>query len=49
MLKEEIPLAPDMSPKAISLDVSGVTQLKMQIHSSGGDNPVYGVGNPVIY
>lgn len=49
MLKEEISLAPDMSPKAISLNVSGVTQLKMQIHSSGGDNPVYGVGNPVIY
>ncbi len=47
-LKEEIPLAPDMSPKFVSLDISNVVQLKMQVHSSGGDGPVYGVGNPMI-
>lgn len=47
-LKEEIPLAPDMSPKKVSLNVSDVVQLKMQIHASGGDHPIYGVGNPMI-
>lgn len=47
-LKEEIPLSPDMSPHQVSLDVSGVVQLKMQVPASGGDNPEYGVGNPTI-
>ena len=48
VLKEEIPLAPDMSPKDISLDVSGVNQLKLQVYPSGGDGPLYGLGNPMI-
>lgn len=47
-LKEEIPLSPDMSPKPISLDITGVNQLKIQVPASGGDNPEYGIGNPII-
>ncbi len=46
---EEIELAPDMAPKYITLDVSGVTQLKLQIGASGNDHPIYGLGNPVIF
>ena len=48
VLKEEIILAPDMSPKKVIVNVEGVTQLKMQVSSSGNDGPVYGVGNPVL-
>ncbi len=47
-LKEEIPLSPEMLPVMISLDITGVNQLKMQVHSSGGEGPVYGLGNPKI-
>lgn len=47
-LKEEIPLAPDMLPTQINLDITGVKQLKMQVRSSGNDNPIYGLGNPII-
>ena len=48
ILKEEIPLKPDMMPKSVSLDVTGVTQLKMQVHESGLDHPLYGLGNPIL-
>lgn len=47
-LKEEVPLAPDMLPTPINLDITGVKQLKMQVHSSGNDAPIYGLGNPTI-
>ena len=47
-LKAEIPLSPDMSPKFVSIDITDVTQLKLQVPASGGDNPLYGIGNPVI-
>lgn len=47
-LKEEIPLSPDMLPIDVSLDLTGVNQLKLQVPSSGGDHPLYGVGNPKI-
>lgn len=47
-LREEIPLAPDMSPTVVTLDLTGVNQLKMQVPSSGGDAPLYGLGNPKI-
>lgn len=46
--KEEISVTPDMAPKSISLNISGVTQLKMQIRSSGNNGPEYGLGNPMI-
>ena len=46
---EEIALSPDMAPKAISLDVSGVTQLKLQVGVSAGDHPLYGLGNPMLF
>lgn len=49
VLKKEIPLSPDMYPEVVSFDVTGVSQLKLQILDSGGDNPLYGVGNPMIY
>lgn len=48
VLKEEISLAPDMSPKSISLNVSGVVQLKLQVYPSGIDHPLYGLGNPIL-
>lgn len=48
ILKEEIPLAPDMAPQSLSFDVSGVLQLKMQVHSSGNNGPLYGLGNPTL-
>lgn len=47
-LKEEISVTPDMLPKQVSIDISGVSQLKMQVHSSGSDSPLYGLGNPMI-
>ncbi|WP_288440647.1 NPCBM/NEW2 domain-containing protein [uncultured Bifidobacterium sp.] len=47
-LKEEISLAPDMSPKVVNLDLTGVRQLKLQVPASGGNGPVYGIGNPKI-
>lgn len=47
-LKEEIPLSPDMLPVDVSLDLSGVNQLKLQVPSSGSNGPLYGVGNPRI-
>ena len=49
VVKEEIELSPDMAPKSISLDVSDVTQLKLQIGASGGNHPLYGLGNPVLF
>lgn len=47
-LKEEIPLSPDMLPIDVSLDLTGVNQLKLQVPSSGVHGPLYGVGNPKI-
>ena len=47
-LKEEIPLSPDMLPVDVSLDLTGVNQLKLQVPSSGSNGPLYGVGNPKI-
>ncbi len=47
-LTEQIDLAPDMAPKNITLDITGVNQLKIQLYPSGISNPVYGIGNPVI-
>ncbi|MCM1142898.1 MAG: NPCBM/NEW2 domain-containing protein [Muribaculum sp.] len=47
-LIEEISVTPDMLPKPVSLDLSGVSQLKMQVRSSGNNGPLYGLGNPVI-
>lgn len=47
-LKEEISLAPDMFPKQVVLDLTGVKQLKLQVPASGTDNPIYGIGNPII-
>lgn len=47
-LKEEISVTPDMLPKSVSLDLNGVSQLKMQVRSSGNNGPLYGLGNPVI-
>lgn len=47
-LSKEIPLKPDMSPQKIKIDLTGVNQLKLQVPASGGDNPLYGVGNPMI-
>lgn len=48
VLKEEIELAPDMAPKHVSLDITGVGQLKFQVKPSGTEHPLYGVGNPVL-
>lgn len=48
ILHEEIPLSPEMFPEKIELDVTGVNQLKMQVGASGADNPLYGIGNPVL-
>lgn len=47
-LSKEIPLSPDMLPESVTLDVSGVKQMKMQVLASGNDNPFYGVGNPIL-
>lgn len=47
-LKEEISVTPDMLPKSVSLDLDGVSQLKMQVRSSGNNGPLYGLGNPII-
>ncbi len=47
-LKEEISVTPDMLPKPIFLNISGVLQLKMQIRASGYLYPLYGLGNPII-
>lgn len=47
-LMEKISVTPDMLPKPVSLDLSGISQLKMQVRSSGNNGPLYGLGNPVI-
>lgn len=47
-LEKEIELTPDMLPQKVILDVTKVQQLKMQVPSSGGRNPVYGVADPVL-
>lgn len=47
-LREEIPLSPDMMPVDVSLDLTGVNQLKLQVPSSGAAGPLYGVGDPKI-
>lgn len=47
-LKKEISLSPDMYPKKIKLNLTGVKQLKFQVKSSGGNGPLYGIGNPII-
>lgn len=48
ILHKEIPLSPEMYPEKIELDVTGVKQLKMQVGDSGVNNPLYGIGNPVL-
>lgn len=48
ILQKEIPLAPDMFPTQITLDLTGVKQLKLQVPSSGSNGPLYGIGNPII-
>ena len=35
-LSQEIPLKPDMSPKKVTIDLTGVNQLKLQVPASGG-------------
>lgn len=47
-LEKEIPLAPDMIPQKVKLDVTGVKQLKLQVPSSESESPLYGIGNPII-
>ena len=47
-LAQEIPLKPDMSPQKITIDITDVKQLKMQVPSAGGNAPLYGIGNPVL-
>lgn len=47
-LKEEIALAPDMLPKTVTLDLTDVGQLKLQVPASGAADPLYGIGNPKI-
>ena len=47
-LSQEIPLKPDMSPQKVTIDLSGVTQLKLQVLASEAEDPVYGVGNTMI-
>lgn len=48
VLSQEVDVSPDMFPKQVAIDVTGVQQLKFQLPSSGGDNPLYGLGNPVL-
>lgn len=48
VLTEEIPLTCDMSPTPISLNIDGIKQLKMQVITSGYNDPFYGLGNPII-
>ncbi len=48
IFQKEISLKPDMMPQPISLDITGVTQLKMQVSASGLDHPLYGLGNPIL-
>ncbi len=38
-LEKEVELSPDMYPEKVSLNVNGVNQLKIQVLSSGSDNP----------
>ncbi|MBQ6996423.1 MAG: NPCBM/NEW2 domain-containing protein [Lachnospiraceae bacterium] len=48
VLQEEVILNPDMAPKSVSLDVSGVGQLKMQVYPSGNSGPLYGLRNTIL-
>lgn len=47
-LTDEISVTPDMLPKHIILNLEGVKQLKLQVHASGNDGPLYGLGDPII-
>jgi tetratricopeptide (TPR) repeat protein len=47
ILHEEYPLTPDMPPRMISLDVTGVSQLKISFKIEGYDT-FYGCGNPIL-
>ena len=47
-MQEEVILNPDMEPKSVSLDVSGVEQLKMQVYPFGNSGSLYGLGNPIL-
>lgn len=45
---QEILLKPDMLPQNVTLNVTDVMQLKLQVPSSGGSGPLYGIGNPLL-
>jgi len=49
VVTEEIEVSADMAPKQITLDVSGVEQLKFQMGDDRAGEPVYGVGNPILF
>lgn len=48
VVTEEIEVSGDMVPKKITIDLSGVEQLKLQL-SKDLRQPVYGVGNPILF
>lgn len=45
---QEILLKPDMIPQSVTLNVTDVKQLKLQVPSSGAEGPRYGIGNPIL-
>lgn len=47
-LSEEYELSPDMDSQDITLNVTNVKQLKLQVLESRGTNVYYGLGNPII-
>ena len=49
-LYKKIPLSSDMYPQKVSVDVTGVNQLKLLLHSSHGAiyGFWYGIGNPIL-
>lgn len=47
-LYKEVELSPDMFPQEISLDLSGIQQLKFQVLHTYSYEAVYGIGDPVI-
>ena len=47
-MTEEIQLSTDMAVKSVSLNVSGVNQLKIEVVSVGFFQIEYGIGSPMI-
>lgn len=45
---QEILLKPDILPQSVTLNVTDVMQLKLQVPASGGSGPLYGIGNPLL-